>query len=62
MIQRNLYDEISQGIYGVISYDKCSMSFLIIKIHEEKSYRVSPNVASNLIEPTSQTKSSIQLA
>ena len=28
MIQRNLYDEISQAIHGVISYAKCGMSFL----------------------------------
>ena len=51
MIQRNLYDEINKAIYGVISYGKCGMSFLIIKLHEEKLYRVSPNVASNFFEP-----------
>ena len=49
MIQRNLYDEISLAIYGVISYgrSKCGMSFLVIKLQEEKSYRMSPHVASN---------------
>ena len=41
-------------IFGVISYAKCGMSFLIIKLHEETSYRVSPNVATNFFEPTSQ--------
>ena len=48
MIQLNLYDKICLAIYGVISYGKCGMSFLIIKHHKEKSYRVSPHVASNL--------------
>ena len=37
------------------------MSFLIIQLHEEKSYRVSPNVASNFFEPTSQITCRIQL-
>ena len=55
MIQRNLYDEISYAIYGVISYGKCGMSFLMIKLHEEKLYRVSPNVAANFFERTLQT-------
>ena len=32
-------------MYGVISYGKCGMSFSIIKLHEEKSYCVSPHVA-----------------
>ena len=36
------------------------MSFLIIKLHEEK-YRVSPHVASNFFEPTSPTTRRIQL-
>ena len=50
---RNLYDEISQAIqaYGVISYGKCGISLLMIKLHEEKSHRVSPNVAFNFFEP-----------
>ena len=50
MIQRNLdvHDDISKAIYSVISYDKCGMSFEIIKLHEKKSYHVSPHVASNL--------------
>ena len=52
MIQRNLYDEISLAIYCVISYGKCRMNCLIIKLQEEKSYRVSPHVASNFFEPT----------
>ena len=40
---------------------KSGMSFLIIKLHEEKSNRVSPNVASNFFELTSQTTCRIQL-
>ena len=35
--------------------------FLIMKLHEQKSYRVSPRVASNFYEPTSQTTCRIQL-
>ena len=34
---------------------------LIIKLHEEKSYRASPNVESNFFEPTSQMTCRIQL-
>ena len=42
--------------YGVISYGRSVMSFLLmIQIHEEKSYRVSLHVASNFFEPTSHT-------
>ena len=40
-------------IHGVISFGKYVMSFSVIKLDEEKSYRVSPNVASNFSEPTS---------
>ena len=36
------------------------MSFLMIKLHEEKAYHVSPNVASNFFEPTLQTTYGIQ--
>ena len=48
-------------LYSVILYGKCGMSFLKIKLHEEKSYRVSPNVTSNFFEPTSQMTYHIQL-
>ena len=61
MIQRNLYDEISKAIYGVISYGKCGMNFKIIKLLKEKSYRVSPHVASNSFKPTSHKTCHIQL-
>ena len=62
MIQKDLYDEISlEARYDVISYDKCGMSLIITKVHEEKSCCVSPNVASNHFEPTLQTTSHIQL-
>ena len=44
--------KLAKFIYGVISYGKCGMSFLIIKLQEEKLYRVSPHVASNFFEPT----------
>ena len=37
------------------------MSFLIIELHEAKSYRVSLNVVSNYSKPTSQTTCRIQL-
>ena len=37
------------------------MSFLMIKLQEEKSYRVSPHVASNFFEPTSHLTCRIQL-
>ena len=36
------------------------MSFLIIKLHEEKLHRVSPNVVSNFFEPTLLTACRIQ--
>ena len=36
MIERNLYDIISLVLYGVISYGKCGMRLLIIKLREEK--------------------------
>ena len=48
-------------IYSVISYGKCGMRFLKIYLQEEKSYRVSPHVASNFCEPTSHTTCRIQL-
>ena len=35
--------------------------FSIIKLHVEKSYRVSPHVASNFFEPKSHTTCRIQL-
>ena len=38
--------KLAKAIYGVISYGKCGMSFKIIKLHEEQSYRVSHHVAS----------------
>ena len=60
MVQRNLYVEISKAKWCVILYGKCGLSFLIIHVHEEKSYRVSPNVASNFFEPISQTTCRIQ--
>ena len=37
------------------------MSFLMIKLHEEKSYRVSPHVASNFFKPNSHATCRIQL-
>ena len=37
------------------------MSFLIIKLQEEKSYHVSPHVASNFYEPPSHTTCRIKL-
>ena len=37
------------------------MSFLIIKLHKENSYCVSPHVASNFFEPPLHTTCPIQL-
>ena len=63
MIQRDLLDEIRHEKLDTMSFHmvKYGMSLIIIKVHEEKSCRVSPNVASNFFEPASQTTSRVKL-